>query len=37
VAAVAAGLVLTAAARLAARLLRPLIRAAIDPENLRVA
>jgi hypothetical protein len=37
VAAVVAGLALAAAARLAARLLRPLIRAAIDPENLRVA
>jgi hypothetical protein len=37
VAAIAAGLALTAAARVAAQLLRPLIRAAIDPENLRVA
>ena len=35
--AVAAGLVLAAAAHLAARLLRPLIRAAIDPENLHAA
>jgi len=37
VTALVAGLVLAAAARLAAQLLRPLIRAAIDPENLRVA
>jgi hypothetical protein len=35
--ALAAGLVLAAAAHLAARLLRPLIRAAIDPENLHAA
>ncbi len=37
VTALAAGLVLAAAARRAAQLLRPLIRAAADPENLRVA
>jgi hypothetical protein len=35
--ALVAGLALFAVARLAARLLRPMIRAAIDPENLRVA
>ena len=32
-----AGLVLAVSARIAARLLRPLIRSAIDPENLRAA
>ena len=32
-----AGLVLAVTARIAARLLRPLIRSAIDPENLRAA
>ena len=32
-----AGLALALGARIAARLLRPLIRAAIDPENLRAA
>src|SRR6185436_534994 len=36
-AALVAALVLAGAAWLAARLLRPLIRAAIDPENLRAA
>jgi len=35
--ALVAGLALFVVARLAARLLRPMIRAAIDPENLRVA
>jgi hypothetical protein len=35
--ALVAGLALFAVARVAARLLRPMIRAAIDPENLRVA
>jgi hypothetical protein len=37
VAAVAAGLVLPAAARRGGAVVRPLIRAAVDPENLRVA
>jgi hypothetical protein len=37
VGALAAGPLLWVAARLAARLLRPLVRAAIDPENLRAA
>jgi hypothetical protein len=36
-AALVGGLAMIAASRLAARLLRPLIRAAIDPENLRLA
>ena len=36
-AALVGGLTMIAASRLAARLLRPLIRAAVDPENLRVA
>ena len=35
-AAVLAGLCVSLAARLAARLLRPRLRAALDPENLRV-
>ena len=37
VTALLAGLVLAISARIAARLLRPLIRSAIDPENLRAA